>query len=118
MCAVHSRLHAEQCFGKEHVAKQIHLRQHKCGRAEAKPVRDAAVTAATGHLRRNTRGAPEESALPREAVEQAMRGLVSMGFAKKDVDRALVATLSRHAGETARVPVGDLLREGIAALTR
>ena len=116
LCAVHNRLHAEQCFGKEHVAKQIHLRQHKCGRAEAEPVRYAA-TVATEHLRRNTCGAPEESALPREAVEQAMRGLVSMGFAKKDVDRALVAILSRHAGETARVPVGDLLREGIAALT-
>ena len=124
LCAVHNRLHAEQCFGKEYVAKQIHLHQHKCGRAEAEPIRDAASrcaataapTVATGHLRRNTCGAREESAIPRGAVEQAMRGLVSMGFAKKDVERALVAILARHAGETARVPV--LLREGIAALTR
>jgi hypothetical protein len=124
LCAVHNRLHAEQCFGKEHVARQIHLRQHKRGRVEAErgrveaePVRVEAP-GATEHLRRNTRGAPEESAIPREreAVQQAMRGLVSMGFAKKDVDRALVAVLSRYAGETARVPV--LLREGIAALTR
>ena len=102
------------------------MRQHKCGRAEAKPVRGAAArcaataapTVATEHVRRNTCGAPEESAIPREAVEQAMRGLLNMGFAKKNVDRALVAILSRHAGETARVPVGHLLREGIAALSR
>lgn len=127
LCRVHNRLYAEQCFGKEHVAKQIHLRQHKCGGAEAEPVRGAAsrcaataapVTVATEHLRGSTCGAPEESAIPREAVEQAMRGLLNMGFAKKNVDRALVAILSRHPGETARVPVGDLLREGIAALSR
>ena len=59
-----------------------------------------------------------ESAIPREAVEQVLRGLVSLGFARKDVDRALAAILARHAGETVAIPVGDLLREGIAALTR
>ena len=82
------------------------------------PVRYAAVTVATEPLSGSTCGATVESAIPREAVLQAMRGLLNMGFAKKNVDRALVAILSRHAGETARVPVGHLLREGIAALSR
>ena len=109
------RLHAEQCFGKEHVAKQINLRQHKCARAEAEPVHHATATVETEHARRNT--CTEESAIPREAVEQALHGLVSMGFAKRDVDRTLGAILARHAGPSLR-PVGDLLREGIVALTR
>ncbi len=116
LCAVHNRLYAEQCFGKEHVAKQIHLRQHKYGRAEA-PIRDAVATVAAEPPRRNTCGEREQSAIPREAAEQALRGLVKLGFAKRDVDLALGAILVRHAGETAAMPVGDLLREGIAALT-
>ncbi len=88
-CRAHNRLHAEDTFGKEHVAHQIDVR------------------------RRRSRSAV--SGLP--SLEFAMRGLVHLGFPERDARRALDALARRHAIDIAAVPIEQLLREAVASLT-
>lgn len=95
-CRAHNRLHAETVFGREHVASRIDLRRRKskCIRAsndQAKPI-------STG-------------------VDLALRGLVNMGFAKSDAERALEDVLRRHEASAGEPSIPDLLRETIRALS-
>ena len=88
-CRAHNRLYAEQVFGKEYVAARIDCRQH-----QAQRVMNASVMT--------------------QMEEQAMRGLVNMGFAKSDAKRAIDGVVRVH---PQGVEVKQMLREAIAALT-
>jgi RuvA, C-terminal domain len=68
LCRPHNRLHAEEVFGREHVARQIDFRQRK--------------SAGDAHD-----GAPDA----------ALRGLVNLGFAKAEATRAVQVVRARHA---------------------
>ena len=78
---------AEQVFGKKYVAERVHWRQQQS-------------------RCRTSVGA--------ETIAQATRGLLNMGFAKTDVRCAVDTVIARHPDG---VPMQDLLREAIAALT-
>jgi hypothetical protein len=93
-CRMHNRLHAEQVFGKEHVAEQVDLRQRTSRRVMA-----------------------PASAPPSALVELARSGLANLGFAKHDVSRVLREIKGRHGENMESIPLPDLLREAIAALT-
>ena len=92
LCQPHNRLHAEQDFGKEHVARAIDLRQQQYALAE---------------IRSDTHA---------EVLETVTRALVGLGFDKADAGRAVHAIAQRHAGGMVPAPA-ELIREGIAALT-
>ena len=92
LCQPHKRLHAEQDFGEEHVARAIHLRQQQYDATE-------------------TQNDPRA-----EVLETVTRGLVGLGFKKTDVGRTVHVIAQLHAGGA--VPAaGEWIREGIAALT-
>jgi 5-methylcytosine-specific restriction endonuclease McrA len=92
-CRSHNFHAAEEIFGKEHVAARIRCRQQQWRkRSEDR----ASMSSAT--------------------LEQARRGLVNMGFAASDVNKALAALVDRHR-DAGAPPVPELLREAIAALT-
>jgi 5-methylcytosine-specific restriction endonuclease McrA len=92
-CRPHNLLHAEQVFGKEHVARHIDLRQRKAHRVttDAKPACDA--------------------------IDLATRGLVNLGFRVPDVRRVLDVVAERHRADGMIVPVQEILREALAVLT-
>ncbi len=84
---------AEAIFGKEHVAVRIRCRQQQWRK----------------------RG-EDRTSMSSDALEQARRGLVNMGFAASDVNKTLVALADRHR-DAGAPPVPELLREAIVALT-
>jgi 5-methylcytosine-specific restriction endonuclease McrA len=53
----------------------------------------------------------------RKSHDLALRGLVNMGFPKADAQRALDSIAHRREAPSAALPVQDLLREALAALT-
>lgn len=90
LCRAHNRLHAEEIFGKDHVASRIDIRRRRF--EPPKP--------------------PEEAAA---AYDVALRGLVNLGFVKSTAKQALDELASRRAN--AAPTVADLLRDAIRALT-
>ena len=89
-CRAHNRLHAEQVFGREHVQRQISLRQRKRTPARA-----------------------DELVRP-PAFETAERGLRNLGFRDGEVRRALEA-LRAKLGPSASPDA--ILREALRILT-
>ncbi len=88
-CRAHNALHAEQTFGKEHVARKI--------REEADP---------------RQRGYASES------CDLAASGLVNMGFRRAEVQRALDAVSGRHRADALRTStVQTILLAALAVLT-
>jgi hypothetical protein len=99
-CRAHNRLHAEQTFGKEHVARAIRERRHPRQRGYAS----------------ETSG--EAAAVRPDSCTLAASGLVHMGFRQADVRRALDAVSARHRTEAlTTIPVQTFLREALAVLT-
>lgn len=92
LCRSHNRFHAEQVFGKDHVARRIHLRQEKRHRAGP------------------------STAAPSETIDVATRGLVSMGFREGDARRAVDRIWSGDGGERA-LPLEEVLRRALGMLT-
>jgi 5-methylcytosine-specific restriction endonuclease McrA len=74
-CQAHNRLHAEEVFGKQHVARRIDSREQASRR-------DVDAGAAIGSA----------------AIDLAVRGLVSMGFAKRAARRAIQQVSARQGG--------------------
>jgi len=88
-CRAHNALHAEQTFGKEHVARKI-----------------------------RERGDPRQRGYRPESCDLAANGLVNMGFRRAEVQRALDTVSGRHgADDLSTVPVQTILREALAVLT-
>lgn len=94
-CRAHNRLHAEEVFGREYIARRIDFQRRKLNRARSANEPDGGPTA--------------------RPVDLALRGLVNMGFAKSAAQRALDELT--HRNESAALPVADLLRQAIRALT-
>jgi len=92
LCRAHNRLHAEEVFGREHVAERIHFRQRK-----------SETTAATPDI------TPSDASL-----DVARRGLVKMGFRDTEARRAVQAAQIRNPGAAA---IPEILREALAVLT-
>jgi 5-methylcytosine-specific restriction endonuclease McrA len=97
-CRSHNLHAAEEIFGKEHVAARIHCRQQQSMRCAGE--------------KRGGVGTPVVS----ERVEEAARGLVSLGFGAAAVKKTLLALEGRHHGAGAP-PLPELLRQAIVALT-
>jgi hypothetical protein len=89
LCRAHNQLHAEEVFGREHVARQIHVRQRTLARVEVPEIPLADV---------------------------ATRGLVGMGFREKEVRRALDVVFTRHSTGEVALPIEEILREALAVL--
>ncbi len=106
-CRTHNRLHAEVIFGKEHVARAIDFRQRKSRR-----VTDVEEVESPGRCSREAVAEAE-----RTASDVALRGLVSLGFARSDACRALDLVARRRGAFAEKLPVQDVLRDAIAALT-
>ena len=96
-CRAHNRLAAEEVFGKAYIAERIDFRQRK-----SRPV---------------TIALPPPPPRPPRAIEVALRGLHSMGFAKPDARRALEQVSQRRVANGDALDMQDLLRGAIAALT-
>jgi hypothetical protein len=103
-CRAHNRMHAEDIFGKEHVARRIHCRQRKSQRVSVAPAG-------------STDGGAHAIAHPllSDAIGHASRGLVRMGFGARDVRRVLEAIHARGAF-VGPLSVQQVLREALAAL--
>jgi hypothetical protein len=88
-CRAHNALYAERTFGKEHVERKIRERRH-----------------------------PRQRGYASESCDLAANGLVSMGFRRAEVQRALDTVSAHHrAGDLSTVPVQTILREALAVLT-
>jgi len=88
-CRAHNALHAEQTFGKEHVARKI-----------------------------RESGDPRQRGYASESRDLAANGLVNMGFRRAEVQRALDTVSGRHgADDLSTIPVQTILREALAVLT-
>ncbi|HTQ46172.1 MAG TPA: HNH endonuclease, partial [Polyangiaceae bacterium] len=88
-CRAHNALHAEQTFGKEHVARKI-----------------------------RERGDPRQRGSASESCDLAAHGLVNMGFRRAEVQRALDTVSAHHRGDDlSTFPVQTILREALAVLT-
>jgi Holliday junction resolvasome RuvABC DNA-binding subunit len=92
LCRAHNRLHAEESFGRDHVAARV--------RADL----------------RQRRRPPDEPAHANDAAELTRRALTNMGFRDVDVRRALHTILSRETPLPA-LTIPDLLRAALAVLT-
>jgi Holliday junction resolvasome RuvABC DNA-binding subunit len=69
-----------------------------------------------GRRSRRTRAAtPEHASVA--TLDLAMRGLINLGFARADAQRAIDGVSRRHANDAAPPAVQQLLREALAALT-
>ncbi len=109
-CRAHNRLHAEEVFGRTHVATRIHFRQRK-----SPPPGSA------------TRSASSSSALSRTVtlspspidLEAAIRGLTGLGFAERHARRAAASVVEqrRRLEPEIALPLVDVVREAIALLT-
>jgi 5-methylcytosine-specific restriction endonuclease McrA len=102
-CKPHNLHAAEEIFGKEHVAARIYCRRQQSRRRGGEK-------ALAGENRREV-----SSSVTSDAVEQAARGLVKMGFGAAAVKKALLDLVDRHGAGAPPMP--ELLREAIAALT-
>jgi 5-methylcytosine-specific restriction endonuclease McrA len=100
-CRSHNHLHAEEVFGKAHVAERIHCRQRKAQRVNAQAPQAPQVPQAM----------PEE-----DTIDLVTRGLVNMGFTKTEVRRALDAVCGDHGTDEPR-ELQQVLREALAVLT-
>ena len=58
-----------------------------------------------------------ETGPSRETFDLARRGLVSMGFREAEARRAVSAVTGRHPDDGPALPIEQLLREALAALT-
>jgi hypothetical protein len=88
-CRAHNLLYAERTFGRQHVERKIRERRH-----------------------------PFQRGYATEGCELAASGLANMGFPRLEVRRALDAVTARHPRDRlAAIPVQDILREALAALT-
>ncbi len=88
-CRAHTRLYAEQTFGKEHVERKIRERQD-----------------------------PRQRGYVSETCELAASGLVNLGFRRADVRRALDVVSARHEADVLKaLPVQTILRDALAVLT-
>ena len=52
-----------------------------------------------------------------QIIDQTVRGLVNMGFAKPDVKKTVDTLVHRHRNDAEPVKLPELIREAIAALT-
>jgi len=102
-CRPHNLHAAEEIFGKEHVAGRIYCPQQQWmrrgaekRRAEQKP-RDVRLSVTT------------------DILAQATRGLVNLGFGASEVKKTLLALVGHR--DAGAMPLPELLREAIAALT-
>jgi Holliday junction resolvase RuvA-like protein len=107
-------LHAEEDFGREHVERHIHLRQRK--------LLDAAVpkqgqSSADVELRGGV-GVGRADAEEDERYGLAARGLLNLGFRKREALRVLDVIRRRHESrDGAAVATESVLREAMALLT-
>jgi len=97
LCRAHNRLHAEEVFGKEHVARAVDFRRRKS--------------------RRLSSASPQPPTATAPVVDLALRGLVNLGFSKTEARRALDDVVRRRHPSIETRPVVDVLRDAIAALT-
>lgn len=107
-CRAHNRLHAEVVFGREHVARRIDLRRRKSKPLDERSDERPRASGATIDDERHATAAGSDLAL---------RGLVHLGFAKSEAQRALDDVLRRHEGGPQAPAIPDLLREAIRILT-
>jgi Holliday junction resolvasome RuvABC DNA-binding subunit len=63
------------------------------------------------------REAGPEAAPPSAVIDVALRGLLSLGFARPDARRALDVVAQRRCSSAEAPPIQELLREAIASLT-
>ena len=108
---------AEEVFGKEHVAHAIDARREGSKQRES----ELQSTVESAPPRSQPEPAPvEPPAAPMislQAIDQTMRGLLNMGFAKPDVKKTVDTLVHRHRNDTEPVKLPELIREAIAALT-
>ena len=105
LCRPHNSLHAEEVFGREHVARRIDFRRRKSRRPDAAP-RPIQERSKTSH-----------AAPAHELLDMASRGLVNMGFRETEARRALEVVSARRAAGGPGLPVQEILREALALLT-
>jgi hypothetical protein len=87
-CRAHNHLHAEQTFGKHHVARKIRERRD-----------------------------PSRRGYPSETYAIAASGLENLGFPRAEVRRALGAVSAHHRNDApGTMPVQTVLREALAVL--
>jgi hypothetical protein len=115
LCRAHNRLHAEDTFGRAHVARAIDVRRRTSPRA-SRPLPRAPMPPPSP-MSPSSLMAPSPSPSPSWSLDVALRGLVNLGFAKLDAQRVLADVSRRHANDVTSLPAPDLLREAIAALT-
>ncbi len=114
-CRAHNRLHAEEVFGKAHVAQAIDFRQRKSRRVESVEPSTLPTSTPPGPLATaREAGAPDGAT---GAIDIALGGLVNLGFRRSDARRALAAVAQRRSPCVDAMPLADVLREAIAALT-
>ncbi|MDB5214709.1 MAG: hypothetical protein JWO86_2636, partial [Myxococcaceae bacterium] len=120
-CRAHNRLHAEEVFGKEHVARAVDFRQRKSRCVESdesvKSVESVESVENVEAPPSRVDEAAEETRTAGTAIDVAMRGLVGLGFARSEARRAIEAVARRRNTRAEALPVQRLLREAIAALT-
>jgi 5-methylcytosine-specific restriction endonuclease McrA len=108
-CRAHNHLHAEDIFGREHVARMTHVRQRKSESHGRHP--DEHEDARAVELSRDLRPRAAPSAL-----DAATHGLVRLGFGKRAA-RDAVGVVSARYVEAATPPLPEVLREALALLT-
>jgi 5-methylcytosine-specific restriction endonuclease McrA len=91
-CRAHNRLHAEEVFGKEHIARAVDFRHRK------------------------SRRVANDVEKPGEAIDLALRGLVNLGFRRLEARRALDIVSARCTEGPTPLPVQELLREALGVL--
>lgn len=115
-CRAHNQMWAKDVFGKEHVENAIEKRRRESEVGRPSSLEAPRMEAPTIEPA-PTDPAPAVVVVPLETIDQTTRGLLSMGFAKADVTKALAALVRRHHGDAKPVAVPDLIREAIGALT-
>jgi hypothetical protein len=132
-CRAHNRLHAEEVFGREHIARAVDFRQRKSRCVESvegiegvKSVEGIKSVKSVEGIKSIERVEAPASRVDRAAgeagtagtsIDVAMRGLVGLGFARSDARRAIEAIARRRNARAETLPVHDVIREAIAALT-
>ena len=120
-CRPHNRMWAEEVFGKEHVAQAIEARREESKQRESEPESTTASAPPRSPPESPPESAPvEPPAAPMislQIIDQTMRGLLNMGFAKPDVKSTVDALVHRHRSDAEPVKLPALIREAIAALT-
>jgi hypothetical protein len=91
LCRAHNQLVAEQAFGREHIARKIHLRRNKSRSEEPSP--------------------------SHESFELASRALTTMGFREKEARDAVLKVRHQASAAGASMTVEAVLRHALAILT-